>query len=50
MAIVVALIYIAMCLLLSALANYVERRTRRRPGAVQIDRADVESTTMAGQE
>ena len=49
-AIVVALIYIAMCLLLSALANYVERRTRRRPGAVQIDRADVESTTMAGQE
>jgi glutamate transport system permease protein len=28
-AIVVAVIYIAMCLLLSALANYLERRTRR---------------------
>jgi glutamate transport system permease protein len=49
-AIVVALIYIAMCLLLSWLANYVERRTRRRPGALQVDRAAVESTVMAGQE
>ncbi|MFC5994922.1 amino acid ABC transporter permease [Pseudonocardia hispaniensis] len=29
-ALVVAVIYISMCLLLSALANYLERRTRRR--------------------
>ena len=28
-ALVIAVIYIAMCLLLSALANYLERRTRR---------------------
>lgn len=31
-AIVVAMIYISMCLLLSALANYLERRTRRTGG------------------
>ncbi|MGQ0483262.1 MAG: amino acid ABC transporter permease [Pseudonocardia sp.] len=31
-AIVVAMIYISMCLLLSALANYLERRTRRSGG------------------
>jgi glutamate transport system permease protein len=30
-AIVVAILYIAMCLLLSALASYMERRTRRSP-------------------
>ncbi len=50
-AMVIAVIYIAMCLLLSALANYLERRTRRsgkaqaaggggrggRPGAATID-------------
>ncbi len=47
-AIVVALIYIAMCLLLSWLANYVDRRTRRRPGAITVDRATVDvETTVA---
>lgn len=34
---VVAVIYVSMCLLLSALANYLERRTRRSPKRVDID-------------
>jgi glutamate transport system permease protein len=39
-AMVVAAIYIAMCLLLSALANYLERRTRRSPRRVDLGSGD----------
>jgi len=38
---VVAALYIAMCLLLSALANYLERRTRRSKKRVDIDPTDM---------
>ncbi|MDT7584178.1 MAG: glutamate transport system permease protein [Pseudonocardiales bacterium] len=38
-AIVVAILYIAMCLLLSALAKYLEQRTRRSPKRADIDPA-----------
>lgn len=48
-AIVVALIYIGLCVLLSLLANYLERRTRRRGPPIRVDpaglpRAQVEGT------
>ena len=39
-AIVVAIIYIALCLLLSALANYLERRSRRSAKRAPLDPAD----------
>jgi len=41
-AMVVAAIYIILCLLLSALATWVERRTRRNPAvvAVAVERPD----------
>jgi glutamate transport system permease protein len=40
-ALVVALIYISMCLLLSALANYVERRTRRIRARIGVEPAGI---------
>ncbi len=47
-AIVVAIIYIAMCLLLSALANYLDKRTRRNPKVVTTAKAeDPELETVA---
>ena len=39
-AMVVAALYIAMCLLLSALANYLDRRTRRSKKRLELDPAD----------
>jgi glutamate transport system permease protein len=51
-AFVVAMIYIAMCLLLSAAAGYLERRTRRSPkGAARTpaDAAKAEAAAIAGQ-
>jgi glutamate transport system permease protein len=48
-ALVVAVIYIAMCLLLSALANYLERRTRRRVrGRVEVEPVEAPVDTGAG--
>ena len=38
--IVVAVIYITMCMLLSWLANYLERRTRRSPKLAELNPAD----------
>ena len=42
MALVVAAIYIGLCLMLSALANWLEQRSRRNPAviAVAIERPD----------
>lgn len=50
-AIVVAVIYIAMCLLLSALANFLERRTRVRPraGAAAPGPTETGDGVLAGQ-
>jgi glutamate transport system permease protein len=51
-AMVVAAIYIAMCLLLSALANYLERRTRRSAKRADIDpagRAHAEGEVLTAQ-
>ena len=47
-ALVVAVIYIAMCLLLAQLANYLERRSRRRGGGPDADAVDQERTKLAG--
>jgi glutamate transport system permease protein len=48
-ALVVAIIYITMCLLLSALANYLERRSRRRRrGPVDVEPAEAPADTGAG--
>jgi len=51
-AMVVAAIYIVMCLLLSALANYLERRTRRSPKRADIDpvgKAKAEAEVLTAQ-
>jgi glutamate transport system permease protein len=51
-AIVVAAIYIAMCLLLSAFANYLERRTRRsakRPDINPVGKAQAEGHVLGAQ-
>jgi glutamate transport system permease protein len=51
-AMVVAVIYIAMCLLLSMLANYLERRTRRNPKIAALDpaaKAKAEGELVAAQ-
>ncbi|WP_445189639.1 amino acid ABC transporter permease [Pseudonocardia sp. Cha107L01] len=51
-AMVVAVIYIAMCLLLSMLANYLERRTRRNPKIAALDpaaKAKAEGEVVAAQ-
>lgn len=48
-AIVVAVIYIGMCLLLSWFANYLDRRSRRRPGAGPTARREAdELVTVSG--
>jgi glutamate transport system permease protein len=51
-AMVVTVLYISMCLLLSALANYLERRTRRSPKGTDIgpgDKAKLDNlVTVAG--
>jgi glutamate transport system permease protein len=48
-AIVVAVIYIGMCLLLSRFANYLDRRTRRRPGAGPTKRREGEDMITVSQ-
>jgi glutamate transport system permease protein len=51
-AMVVAAIYITMCLLLSALANYLERRTRRSKKHIDLDpagKAEAEGEVLAAQ-
>jgi glutamate transport system permease protein len=47
-ALVVAVIYIAMCLLLAQLANYLERRSRRGGRGPDADTVDQEHTKVAG--
>ena len=47
-ALVVAVIYIAMCLLLARLANHLERRTRRRRGSPGPDPVDQAQSTLPG--
>ncbi|WP_028922801.1 amino acid ABC transporter permease [Pseudonocardia acaciae] len=51
-AIVVAALYITMCLLLSALANYLERRTRRSKKRLALDpkiKGEAESEVLSAQ-
>lgn len=47
-AIVVAAIYIAMCLLLTALANYLERRTRRSRKRLDLEPGEKEKAITEG--
>jgi glutamate transport system permease protein len=47
-AMVVAVIYITMCLLLAQLANYLERRSRGRHGGPDTDTVDQERAKLAG--
>ena len=47
-ALVVAALYISMCLLLAALANYLERRTRRRRGDTDTGPATRPGAELAG--
>jgi glutamate transport system permease protein len=47
-AMVVAVLYIAMCLLLAQLASYLERRTRRRRGGRDAEPAPPEQAALAG--
>lgn len=47
--IVVAVIYISMCLLLSLLASYLEKRTRRSPAAATVAKAAAEELPPAAQ-
>lgn len=47
--IVVAIIYISMCLLLSLLASYMEKRTRRSPAAATVAKAAAEELPPAAQ-
>ncbi|MGE3287180.1 MAG: amino acid ABC transporter permease [Pseudonocardia sp.] len=48
-AIVVAIIYISMCLLLSWFAHYLEKRTRRNPVSAKVAAAAAEELPPAGQ-
>jgi glutamate transport system permease protein len=47
-AMVVAVLYITMCLLLAQLANHLERRTRRRRGGRDPEPAAPEQATLRG--
>jgi len=47
-AMVVAVIYITMCLLLAQLANYLERRSRGRHGGPDTDTVDQERAKLTG--